>query len=285
MFSRVRTSRNLLAPVMAVALLLAITTVPAGRGHLGGASSLNFNQGDESLTTLTDGQVSLVIGTRVFTYAIDPNGDTLTEVRQGLMDAINVPGSPYNATVSTDPFDPATVAFEVLQIGGAEIGDMQFCETSSGLDELAAYIACGREVVLIDRPTTVNANGTYSLTIRQAGGPGMPFMLTYNTSAPPNNTAAGLVASLTSDLTASGYTVLLGTNVISIRKTGVTFTWLEVVATDTGITTICTKLEPSVNVVPTLSQYGFFGLVVLMTAAAVMMLRRKSRETGAPAGS
>ena len=268
---RITTSRKLLVPILAVVLLVAVSPVPAGRGNLG------------SPRELTGSQVQVIIGTSVFTHVIIP-GEFNTAVNADLVALMDASPS-FNATISTDPFDLGAVAFEVLTASGGEVQDLQICETSTSLQTLGAYIPMGKDAVLIDLPTAVNGdpNGRYSLTLKRWDGP--DFTRTYNTDTAPNNSVSGLIASLKTDLTAAGFTVFQGSTALTLQRAGDMMTYVKIVATDSGIRDTCTRLTPSFGVVPTLSQYGIFLLVLLMTIAAVLMLRRKSAESGAPSRS
>lgn len=268
MLRRTTTSKHALVPILAVVLLVAISPIPAGRGHLG------------EPRILTGSKVEVTIGTSVFTHVIDPN-ETNTAVNQDLVNKMNASPS-FNATVSADPFDPGAVAFEVLTASGGEVQDLQICETSASLQTLGASIPMGKDAVLIDLPTVVNGdpNSKYSLTLRRWDGP--EYTRTYDTGTAPNNSVSGLIASLKTDLTAAGFIAFQGSTTLTIQRSGDMMTYVKIVATDTGIVNTCTRMTPSSGVVPTLSQYGIFLLVLLMTIAAVLMLRRKSSERGAP---
>ena len=271
MSRRITTSRSLLVPVFLVALLVGISPVPAGRGHLG------------SPTTLTGSKVEVTIGPYIFTHTITP-GETNTAVNADLVARMNDPNVPFNAAVVTDPSDPNAVIFEVLTAQNQEVPELRICETSASLKTLGAIMPMGSDVAVIDPVTTVNADGTYRVSLRHLET-GVVNTFFYLTTAPPNNTPTGLNASLIADLRAAGYIVVDGSGFISIRRSSGQFSYVKIDATDTGIVSTCTKMEPSINVVPALSQYGFFVLVLLMTVTAVLMLRRNSPESGAPSRS
>ena len=266
---RFPTSRHLLVPLMMVVLLVAVSPVPAGRGNLG------------EPRILTGSQYDVTIGLTVFTHVITP-GETNTNVNADLVSQMNTHIS-FNAAVSSDPFDPNAVAFEVLTARGEEVQDLQICETSASATTLGVYIPMGKDTAMIGLPTAMNADGTYTLTLRRWDG--AQVVHTYNTSVSPNNTVSGLISSLVADLTADGFTLVQGATYLSIRRAGDMMTYVKIVATDTGIINTCTRMLPSAGVVPTLSQYGFFALILLMTGAAMLMLRRKSGQDGAPSRS
>jgi hypothetical protein len=180
----------------------------------------------------------------------------------------------YEASV--DANTPLTL--EVKRMGGVEATHLQICSTDPNIDIVGITFAEGKKTAVINQVTSVAGHVTgYTLQIDASIGSDINH--TFNTTLVPDNTPAGLNASICSFATGLGYTCQQIFSSIVIAKPGAQILAATVTANDPAISNLCvdvTDNPPSVGTIPTLSQYGMFVLVLLMTGAAIIVMRRKA---------
>ena len=269
-------SRRVLGLVLTAVLASAITGIPAGSGNLGRTSTSGFAGNG----TLSGGTVSVTIGTAgPFTQTVT-SGELISTVRNLLVAQIDADPN-LAATVTVDPNDPNSNSFTVTTQSGAEIGNMRICETEPNIQNAGVSFAMGKDVAMLNKPTLVNGNGNYVLAISTWDHG--TFTRTFDTTSPPNNTAAGLTTSIMASFTSAGFLVANdGTN-LSFKYSTDMVTALRASSTDTGSSDFCIDMLKTVSPatvtsssgIPTATEVGMIILVLLITGSAIWMLRRK----------
>ncbi len=278
-----RSARAALAFVVAL-LLIGITKLPAGVGTHGRTGQ-----------TATASSISYRLGS-------DPN-DSFTETVTGLTadtagvnmrNAINATGR-FTASIITDPEDPNAVSLDVKKIGGEDLIQLAVCKDVVEYSTVGVKLAAGKRDAVLSKPIALAANGIYRIRLNMWDT--ADYDVTFDTSQPANDTPAELFASISSSLTSNGFTVTdLGASCsafgsgfatsgcFAITRHGDMVVSARVDVTDTGSRKVCSGLTVAPGVVlppgptqgiPTLSQYGMFALVALMTIAAIGLLRRR----------
>jgi hypothetical protein len=273
MRSIVKSTGGRQAALLLVALLvLGITQLPAGVGTHGVQGQ--FAAGSE---------VRYVINGRLFRVVLDPNQSlaSVTAEMEALIDA-----GGFVATDVSDPEDPNNDSLEVTLPGGGELTQFSVCETDANFNNVGVKFAMGKAIGIIGKPAVVNANGNYRLRINMWDS--ADYDVTFLTTDLDKNTPAFLLAAITASLNAAGFTVQdLGTSCgsfgssigsagcISVSKPGDMVVSTRIRTTDTGIKEVCISQEPTSSGIPTVSQYGMFALVLLLTISAIVMMRRR----------
>lgn len=264
--------RSLQALCVVACAFAAVSPLNAGSGNLGRTNG----QAGGGTVTLTQSTV-FSITTSPGQAMIGPGG-----VVPSLVAAINADAN-FQATVITDPGDPNSASFSFLRAigGGGEVSHMRLCETDPNIDNLGVVFPMGANPLVLAKVTSINADGNYRLTI-QVSDPNGSFDQTFSTTSAPNNTAAGLNASVKSALQTAGFTVAEdGTN-FTIQKPGSTINATRMSSSDTGVVSSCIELTAVVTTgsgVPTLPVYGLALLGLVLFATAVVLVRR-NRSTG-----
>lgn len=258
-------SGRLFGLVMVAILAAAVSWLPAGQGYVG-----------RTTTTATgNSRIDTTLNPH-FTEALSP-GEALTSARTNLVGSINADPR-YTATSFTDVNDPSAVGYQVLPETGGELEHLSQCENDSNVDNAGVTFPNGKDAAVLNKVAQINANGNFILTVETMRSG--TFSQTYNTTLAPNNTAAGLNASITADLTAAGFSVLSSTDNLSfvIRKGNDQIRSLRVSSTDTGVVIFCIDLTTNALLggIPTVSQWGMLILMILMTGTAVWMMRRRA---------
>ncbi|HZI95540.1 MAG TPA: hypothetical protein VFE84_14935, partial [Patescibacteria group bacterium] len=246
----------------------AISRLPAGSGNLGKPTILATG------SSTTDATFN-----PTYTQSITA-GQTIAVVRNGLVAQIDADPN-FVATAIVDPNDPNSASFSITTQSGGEIDHLKLCENDSNIDNLGVSFAMGKDVALLNKPTTINGNGDYVLSISTWDHG--TFTRTFDTTVSPNNTAAGLTASIVSSFTTAGFLVASDATNLSFKFSGDMVTALRVSSSDTGSVVFCIDLLPTVSAapaiassgIPTATEVGMFILVVLITGSAIWMLRRK----------
>lgn len=258
--------------VAAGLLLVAISSLPAGIGNLGRNTTGNGSQVD---VTLPGGQT--------FTHVITA-GQMTTAIRDSLVSQINADPN-FQAVAIADPHDPNGVSFQVLTTTGQEIDSLEIRENDSNMDNIAVFYPGGRFDARLQKvavSNTLAGNGNYRLIVEPWDSP--VFDQTFSTTG---ITAATLDTQVRNALIAAGYSVVDDGNFYTISRPGDVLMGIRVDSSDTGVIVHSLRLRgggaggPITNAnIPTLSQWGMFGLVLLLTAGAIVVLRRKGAAAG-----
>jgi len=269
---QVRGARCALGLVLVAVCGAAVTLLPAGIGALGRkGGTASGSQVDIDLQPPCDPPDT-------FTHVITP-GEAFSTIRNLIVTAMeNHPE--FSANSADDPGDPNANGFHVNKQGGADVDHLKICENDANIDDIGVSFSGGKDLAVLNKVAQVNANGNYRLVVDPVVG--ATFDQTFNTTAFPNNTAAGLNTSIITSLTGAGFLVADdGVNFV-IRKSG-GLSGVRVFSSDTGVVILC--LDVTTNQlygsagVPTISQVAMFLLVVMMTATAIWILRRQSVRT------
>ena len=256
--------RHARSSIVTLAFLTGISLLPGGAGNVG-------------KPTDTAGGGGTVVMTQSFDYIVNTTpGQSMTAIRDSLVAMIDASPS-YVAASLVDPNDPGVASLTVTKTMGMEADHLKICSTDSGIDHVGISFAVGRFVATVNQVTAVAANGNYRIEVDASSGPDVDANIP--TTVPPNNTPGGLNASICSALTGAGYICDLAAypGSFMISKAGVQILAVRVTASDSAISTLCVDLTNDRNVAtPTLSQYGMFVLVLLMTGAAIFVMRRKA---------
>jgi hypothetical protein len=252
------------APATMVVLLLVagVTLLPGGAGNVGKTTDKGSG-GTITFTTNPSFSETVLAGT-----------DVLVAV-YNMAAAINADAD-LQAMVVTDPNDPTANSFEVLHQDGSELDRFNLSETDPNIDDLAITSDGSWLTAVFFKVTAVAGNGNYRLVIDVENG--TDFDQTFLTTIPANDTPAELNASIASALRSAGFMVNELPDCMFITKKGDLVVGIRASSTDTGVvvTTLEVKGLPAVGTIPTLSQYGMFVLVLLMTGAAMIVMRRKA---------
>lgn len=306
---RTGTHRRIAISFIAV-FLAGICLVAAGRGNLGGPTATASGGGTLVTTTVDTYSNFLTIGTptgeddyafprtQSVSFSVMPTpGETATAVVSRLINAINLDAN-FTATM----IGVGTTTFEVTRTGGlGDVAHLVVTETDPGFQGAGvSFNSPGRRWVAINRVVSLNGNGNYRLIID--ADTGTDYDQTFNTTTSPTNTVAGLNTSLDISLAQAGFCTFLdaATGQRYIQKydpkVDVKILSANVSATDTALSSFTVELtdsgpiSPSGScsaaaaasstgaVVPTLSEYGLFVLVALLTGAALLVLRRKGSD-------
>jgi len=281
---------------LAITVVIGTTVswLPAGIGALGrkGGTALRGDPGD--VTILAGGQVEVtVLGTGspvTFTHVIDPNSPpsqrAFSAIRDSLVAQVDAHAS-FSATAGDDPGDPNANGFSALLQAGGEVSRLGICENNPNLDDLAVSFPAGTDYATLNKVTVVNGDGDYRLVADPLVGP--TYDETFNTTVPPNNTAAGLNNSITAGLINAGYVVYPqdpnGPDPsIQITKKGSRLVAVRVFSTDTGVVRFCVNLQVApppatglpggTGTIPTAGQTGMLILILLVTSTAIWILKR-----------
>ncbi len=268
------------AALLLVALLvLGITWLPAGVGTHGRQGQV---AGGSEVRYTINGQTFRLVLT---------SGQTMASVQTAMITKINTEsGGSLVATAVSDPEDPNNNSIEVTLAGGGEVTQFSVCENDATFNNTGVKVGMGKGVSILGKPAVVNANGNYRLRINMWDS--ADYDVTFLTTDANKDTPAELLAAITASLTAAGFTVQdLGTSCgsfgssigaagcINISKTGEMIVSTRIEATDTGLKEFCMSQEPTSSGIPTVSQYGMFALVLLLTISAIVMMRRRRTMT------
>ena len=266
-------ARRAAAVGVAAVLVCAISYLPAGIGNVGRSR------------TLTGSQIDVTIEAFTFTHVIAP-GETSTQARDALVSLIDA--SPfYSASAATDPGDPNGNSFLVTRTNGTELFSMSISENSASLQDSGTRTTIGGTTGVVGRVTPAGnpstlTTGIYRLIVDE--GVIGDFDQTFTTGPSGISTASALDAAVSSALTAAGFTVSAGSSTFTISKSGISIRAVRVdsegsglVVNQTGFAGVTSGIPSSPTAgVPTLSQLGMFVLVLMMTLAAIVVMRRKA---------
>ncbi|HET6372731.1 MAG TPA: IPTL-CTERM sorting domain-containing protein [Candidatus Polarisedimenticolia bacterium] len=242
-----------------------MASADSGAGNVGltstdtsGGGTLKGRQSDVFLVTMTPGSM-------------------VSSGRDSLVNLINA-NPEYSANAFSDPNDSGSNSFQIFSEEGGGVGHFELCETDPNIDHLGVSFSEGRTWGTLNQATKVDQNGSFTLFIDLVAGTD-PNFPPFSTSAPPNNSPSGLNGAVSSALVSAGFTVVTtNTGSLGFTKPGDRIRSVRITGTDTGFVTSCLDLSdiaPATSQVPTLSQVGLFLLVLLMTGAALLVLRRK----------
>ena len=272
-----RTSRFPRVASCLVAVFVAgICLVAAGRGHLGSPSATST--GDGSLVTTSFNPC----------FSVSPAaGETATSVVSRLITAINT-----DANFSATMIGVGTTDYQILRTGGGDVSHIVLSETDPGIKAAGvSFDAPGRGWAAINRIFTIAGNGNYRLAIAASTGP--VYDRTFDTTAAPTNTVAGLNTALDATLAQAGFCTFLdsASGLKFIQKPGARILSANLSATDTAISSFTVDVTDAAPLspvgscgdgvgagggTPTLSEFGMFVLVALLTGAALLVIRRRS---------
>ncbi len=164
--------------------------------------------------------------------------------------------------------------FSALKQSGEELDRLSVCGTDPTIDNVAVSFVGGKQAALLRRVTTMAMNGNYRLVIDVWDG--TDYDQTFNTAVAPNNTAAGLNNSIQTSLSAAGFTTFVSGSNLVVQRQGTMLVTARISSTDTGVVDFCVEMTATPpSPIPTLSQVGMFVLVLLLTGAAILVLRRR----------
>ncbi len=264
-----RQRRHALPAILTLALFVGISTLPGGIGQVGRTGS--SGGGSATATVNPDFTVTIVSGQLVEDRIInDPNS---------LCNTIDMdPLFTCAAITPSNPFNPDDVTFQVLRQTSTEVSALKVSATDPNIDSAGVGIGDGRMRTHFTKPTGTNNDGNYRLKIRTKNGP--PLDVDIPTGVPATDTLPEILGAIESALTAAGFTVWTTSDSFEVTNPGDEITAVRVEYTDSDQDgkPIFAKLEGKTSI-PTLSQYGMFLFISLLTGAAFLMLRRKRRGT------
>jgi len=262
-------SRRPLAIILAVAVAGAISWLPAGIGNVGRKN--NLLNGSFVRVTLPSGPA--------ITHMIDPN-QTPENVRDILVSRINAE-TVFVATVVNDPVDSNLAAFQVKTSLNATVSSLQIDETDTNIDDIGTRFTAGRASTGFEKVSwsnTIVGNGVYRLKIELITNP--DYFQTFDTSIAPNDTAAGLDASIKASLISAGFSVTETTTSFVVTRSGDLIEATQVDCTDSGVVSHAVSM-PSTSSgpggLPALTDLGLFALVATLTGAGMALFRRRRR--------
>jgi len=270
-------SSRILGLTIAAVLAAAVSSLPAGIGNLGRTTT----SGTGNTGSRTDLSYNPTKSVTIFP------GQAISNVRDLLVAQVNAdPNEGFVGASVTDVNDPNSNSFSVTHTGGAELSHMRLCESDANVDNLGVSFGAGQSLANLNKVTTLNADGDFILSVTSLSSG--TTTLTFNTTTSPNNTPAGLNASIMSGFIAAGYTVFdIGTS-MNFRRPGSSITAMRVSSTDSGVVSFCIDLGPEpvspaqplpVSAVPTVGEVGMFLLIVMLTGSALWVLRRDAMNS------
>ena len=255
-----------LAMILAASVAAAISWLPAGIGNVGKKSAL-LNGSFVRVTLPTGPPITHTI---VF-------GQTPEQVRDILVARINSETT-FLATVGTDPI---LADFQVTTASGGEILSLQIDENDTNIDDIGARFAMGKGLTTFKKMNstgnTIVGNGMYILMVELWDNP--DYSQTFNTAIAPNNTAAGLDASVKASLISAGFSVTETATSFVVSRAGDMIVSTQVDCTDSGVVShdvLMQPTSPGPGGLPTLSDLGLFILTTLFVLAALAILRGRS---------
>jgi len=273
MRSIVKSTGGRQAALLLVALLvLGITQLPAGVGTHG-------VQGQVA----TGSEVRYTVNGVTF-IRTGITGQTAQALRDSLRIEIDA-DTRFAAVNGVDPEDPNGASIDVTVQGGGELAQMSVCETDATFNDVGVRFSAGKAAGLLNKPPA-SGSGTYRLRINVWDG--ADYDVTFNAADADKDTPAELLAAISSSLTAAGFNVadmgsscqsfgsgISGSGCISISKSGNMLVSTRVNTTGAVLKEVCIGQEPTSSGIPTVSQYGMFALVLLLTISAIVMMRRR----------
>jgi hypothetical protein len=258
---------------IAAALVCAISYLPAGIGNVGRSQLLPSGS-----------QVDVNVEGNVFTHVIVP-GESVTQVRNDLVRIIDLSPS-YKAVIFTDPGDPNGNSFYVTHQDGSSTTSMSISEDSIGIQDSGTRTLIGGmsgtlgRVTAAGNPATLTA-GIYRLVVDVWDG--ADFDQTFTTGPSGITTAAALDTAISGALASAGFTVASSSTAFTISKSNNMIMAVRVDSLGSGLIVNQTGYSGAHSVgdfgSPTLSQLGMFVLVLMMTLAAIVVMRRKAAST------
>ncbi|HET9481466.1 MAG TPA: hypothetical protein VFP98_06915, partial [Candidatus Polarisedimenticolia bacterium] len=214
-------------------------------------------------------------------------GELTSQARASLVSQIDAHAS-FQAIATSDPGDASGISFLVLNADGTTVTSLAIRETDANMQNGGSFFTAGATTATLRRPSlqtspaTLTA-GIYRLMIDLWDDP--DFDHTFATGPSAIATSAALETAIISELTTAGFGVATGATTITITRPGDKIMAIRVDSEGSGLiensygisgAMSITPAQPVGGGVPTLSQYGMFALILLMTAAAFVIMRRKS---------
>ena len=273
MRSIVKSTGGRQAALLLVALLvLGITQLPAGVGTHG-------VQGQVA----TGSEVRYTIHGTTYVRS-NITGQTADALRDSIRAEINLDPR-FVAINGVDPEDPNGASIDVTLEGGSEVTQMSVCENDGTFNDVGVRMAAGKAVAILNKPPA-SGSGNYRLRINLWDG--ADYDVTFNAADANKDTPAELLAAISSSLTAAGFNVadmgsscgsfgsgISAAGCIGISKAGDMLVSTRVNTTGAVLKEVCIGQEPTSSGIPTVSQYGMFALVLLLTISAIVMMRRR----------